>query len=55
MVGDRDSDILGGHSNALAGIGVTYGFGSLAELQAAKSEQIIASPTELPAAVLALN
>lgn len=55
MVGDRDSDILGGHANALTSIGVTYGFGSLAELQSAQAEQIVATPEALPAAVAALD
>ena len=44
MVGDREHDIIGAQGNAIDSIGVTYGYGSLSELQRA-------SPTYLAHAV----
>lgn len=48
MIGDRDQDILGARENGMPAIGVTYGFGTRQELNAAEpthlvdhSEQII--------------
>ena len=35
MVGDREHDIIGAQGNAIDSIGVTYGYGSLSELQRA--------------------
>ncbi len=32
MVGDKDSDVIGGLQNGIAGIGVLYGFGSYEEI-----------------------
>ena len=44
MIGDREHDIIGAQDNAIDSIGVTYGYGSLSELQRA-------SPTYLAHAV----
>lgn len=38
LVGDRREDVLAAHANGIACIGIGYGFGSLAELQAVNVE-----------------
>lgn len=50
MIGDRFTDIEGGRNNQVQTLGVTYGFGDLAELQKAGASKIIATPDELGAA-----
>ena len=47
IVGDRDLDILGGKSHNLTTVGVSYGFGSINELQAAGADYIVSSVIEL--------
>ncbi len=47
MVGDRHHDILGAKKNALASVGVLYGYGDLKELSDAHADFIVASVTEL--------
>lgn len=47
MVGDRKFDVLAGNELSLTTVGVLYGYGSQAELQAAKADYIIKQPTEL--------
>ena len=47
MVGDRKFDVLAGNELSLTTVGVLYGYGSQAELQAAKADYIIAKPTDL--------
>lgn len=47
MVGDRDYDIKGAHLNGIPCIGVTYGYGSRAELESAGVEEIVESPAEI--------
>jgi len=47
MIGDRETDIVGGQHNGLRTIGVTYGFGDLAELQAANATEIVATPAAI--------
>lgn len=54
MIGDRDSDINGGSANGVKTLGVTYGFGSRAELMAAKATAIVPAPAALPAGVAKL-
>jgi phosphoglycolate phosphatase len=44
MVGDRDQDIAGARANGLRSIGVTYGFGSRAEIAAARPDRISTRP-----------
>lgn len=47
MIGDREHDIIGARAHHLDAIGVTYGYGSLAELQAAGAIAIAGSVAEL--------
>lgn len=47
MIGDREHDIIGARANGLDSIGVLYGYGSLAEITAAKPTAIAASVAEL--------
>jgi len=51
MIGDRDTDMVGGRDNGLRTIGVTYGFGSAAELEQAQATVIVTQPADLDAAV----
>lgn len=48
MVGDRCHDIIGAEHNALPTIGVTWGFGSAKELQAAGATTLCHTPATLP-------
>jgi inorganic pyrophosphatase len=45
--GDRGEDIIGARSNGLAAIAVTWGYGDVAELEAAFPDAIARSPAEL--------
>ncbi len=47
MVGDRASDILAGKVNGTRTIAVTYGFGSMEELAAAKPDRTCHDPAEI--------
>jgi phosphoglycolate phosphatase len=47
MIGDREHDILGAKQNSLASIGVTWGYGSRTELEAAGATWIVETPGEL--------
>lgn len=47
MVGDREHDILGAKRNGLRSAGVLWGYGGLAELQAAGADQLLGAPAEL--------
>lgn len=47
MVGDRLHDIHAAHANGLRAIGVLWGYGGLAELQAAGADQLAATPAEV--------
>lgn len=47
MVGDRKYDILGAHKFHIKAIGVTYGFGSVKELETAGADAIAHSVAEL--------
>ncbi len=51
MVGDRLHDIPAAQANALRSIGVLWGYGGQAELQAAGADVIVASPSEVAAHV----
>ncbi len=44
MVGDRKFDLLGAAANQIASLGVTYGFGSLSELQEHQPTYLAGSP-----------
>ncbi|MBE6036009.1 MAG: HAD family hydrolase [Clostridiales bacterium] len=47
MVGDREHDVLGAAENDLACIGVLYGFGDRAELEAAGAKYIAETPADI--------
>lgn len=47
MVGDREHDIIGAKDNLIDSIGVTYGYGSEAELRAAGAQYIVHSVAQL--------
>jgi phosphoglycolate phosphatase len=49
MVGDRSFDIVAARAHRLPSIGVTWGIGTLDELQTAGADRLIAAPSELPA------
>ena len=51
MIGDRARDIESGQAHGTLTIGVTYGFGSEAELAAAEPDEICHSPGEIHQAV----
>lgn len=51
MVGDRRFDLVAAHANGLRAIGVTWGYGSLDELNEAGAEALCDAPADLPAAV----
>jgi phosphoglycolate phosphatase len=53
MVGDREHDVLGARANRVAAIGVTYGYGTVAELEAAEPVALATSVAELAALLLA--
>jgi phosphoglycolate phosphatase len=53
MVGDRSFDMLAARAHGLRAVGVGWGIGSRAELEAAGAERIVTSPAELPAAIAA--
>jgi len=48
MVGDRKHDLIGAVANRMTPIGVSYGYGSVEELEGAGAARIAASPAELP-------
>ena len=47
MVGDRRHDVEGAHANGLEAIGVLWGYGTRAELEAAGADALVASMPEL--------
>lgn len=47
MVGDRDHDIVGAHKNGIDSIAVTYGYGTIEELQNANPTYIVESVLQL--------
>ncbi|QLE58560.1 HAD family hydrolase [Nostoc sp. TCL26-01] len=47
MVGDRQHDIIGAKQNQVTAIGVTYGYGTQAELQAHGADLLAHSPDEI--------
>jgi phosphoglycolate phosphatase len=47
MVGDREQDMIGARENSLEAVGVTWGFGSEAELLNAGAQTILRHPSEL--------
>ncbi|MGE4492656.1 MAG: HAD family hydrolase, partial [Syntrophotalea sp.] len=47
IVGDRVHDVIGGKSNGIMTALVTYGYGTRREIEAANSDYIFESPSEL--------
>jgi phosphoglycolate phosphatase len=47
MIGDRGEDITGARANGIHAVAITWGYGDLAELQAAGADLVIDSPEEL--------
>ena len=47
MIGDREHDVIGAHKCNMKAIGVLYGFGDLAEMEACGADQIAATPADL--------
>ena len=52
MIGDRKYDILGASKNGLRSIGVTWGYGSVAELREAGATALCVRPKGLHRLVL---
>ncbi|MGI9232460.1 MAG: HAD hydrolase-like protein [Woeseiaceae bacterium] len=48
MVGDRKHDLIGAVANGMCPIGVSYGYGSVEELEAAGATRIASDPRHLP-------
>jgi phosphoglycolate phosphatase len=55
MIGDREHDILGARAHGVRAIGVTWGYGSRAELEAAGADRVVDTLQELLAAIQALS
>jgi len=51
MIGDREHDILGAKVHGIPGIGVLYGYGDRAELEAAGAHEIAGDVSELEQAL----
>jgi phosphoglycolate phosphatase len=47
VVGDRRHDVEGAHANGLGAVGVLWGYGTRAELEAAGADALVASMPEL--------
>ncbi len=47
MVGDREHDVLGARAHRISCIGVLWGFGERAELEAARAAAVVEAPHEL--------
>jgi phosphoglycolate phosphatase len=54
MIGDRQHDMIGARRCGVRAIGVSYGYGSEAELRAHGAEAIAQAPAAIPALVTAL-
>lgn len=55
MVGDRDYDVAGAHQNGIECLGVTYGYGSRAELEGAGAEYIAVSAENTAELIIKLS
>jgi phosphoglycolate phosphatase len=55
MVGDREHDIRAARGNGVRSVGVTYGYGSRAELEVAGADFFCDTPTEIVALVRRLT
>jgi phosphoglycolate phosphatase len=47
MVGDREHDVIAARRNSIFSLGVTYGYGTRAELSAARADALCESPCEV--------
>lgn len=47
MIGDREHDIIGAKKNGISSIGVTWGYGSIEELQGINPSKIATGPEQL--------
>ncbi len=54
MIGDRKFDVLAAKRNGIPTVGVTWGYGTREELEAAGAASLCHAPADLSAAVLAL-
>jgi phosphoglycolate phosphatase len=54
MVGDRRHDVEGAHANGVPCVGVLWGIGDRAELEAAGADAVIGSPRDLPGSLYRL-
>jgi phosphoglycolate phosphatase len=54
MIGDREHDVLGAKANGTYAIGVTWGYGSRAELEAAGADRVVDAVEDLLAAARSL-
>ena len=54
MIGDRKHDLIGAIANDMRPVGVSYGYGSVAELSDAGAVAIAHAPTELPTVLATL-
>ena len=52
MIGDRSFDIAGAHANRMRGLGVLWGYGSVAEFDRAGADGVIARPGDMLDAVM---
>ena len=52
MIGDRSHDILGAKENGVFAVGVTYGYGSAAELREAGADVLCDSPANFSSIML---
>lgn len=50
MIGDREHDMIGAAKNGIEAIGVAYGYGSVAELEASGASRVLYSTAELAGA-----
>lgn len=55
MVGDRRHDMIGARAVGMRGVGVLWGYGSRAELEAAGADRLVESAGDLPRTVLSMT
>ncbi|MGH7985278.1 MAG: HAD hydrolase-like protein [Candidatus Binataceae bacterium] len=55
MVGDREHDVIAGRTNGIVTIGMTYGYGTCAELIAAGADELCDCPAEVAATLRRLS
>jgi phosphoglycolate phosphatase len=55
MIGDREHDMLGANGHGLLALGVTWGYGSRAELLAAGADTLLDTIADLPEIIRRLD